>query len=567
MSQGTIPTRPTAQAPMVAPGRPWIRTTYQLASVIPTSAAILAERFDAAQKCVLHWVRTRAPGTMPPEAWTGHSFRMELPGERVDCISVPEMGIWSFRYEHPDMPFGVRPAVAGRTWTTDIAFKAADDGIRVGVRAFCASRPFSDGDVVMTRPRVVLELANRLGLVDHRRLIRDAWLLQTDADLDQLHELLCSPQRTLPVVMLTQPDRNRLQVDVAPFVLDPTELGNKLLGLAHVVTLPWDLGWAWTDRVGKPWTAYLGAVRTYMPGLKFDEDAPSMHPSTFADKIIFWRSPSDDRVGEGPFTDFLVQRLFQEAAAKRVNWGDLAFLPEARTRAAEVARSKVAEGDQWKPLYEEEIAALHAKVEELEKESEEYSDDALRSAGERDYFREENRQLRHKLEALRLAFDKKVGGAPTQEIPIPDNYGDVAEWVSEHLAGRLVLHARALRGLKDARYEDPALVCRCLLLLANEYRNLRLGYEGARQALDAKLGELGVRFDQSITRERAGEQGDDYFVRFPPGSGPKQFLDWHVCKGSTKDDRLCMRIYLFWDDDTQQVVVGWLPSHLDIRST
>lgn len=346
MSQGVIATHPTAQAPRNIPGRPWIRTTYQLASVIPTSANILDERFDAAQKCVLHWIRKRVPGMLPAEAWAGQTFRLEWPGQRVDCISVPEIGIWSFRYEHPDMPFGDRPAVAGRTWTTDVTFKAADDGIRVGVRAFCASLPYADGDVAMTRPGIVPSLANRLGLVDHRRLIQDAWLLQTEADLDNLYELLCSPQRTLPVVLLTQPDRQRLQVDVAPFVLDPAELGNKLLGLAHVAALPWDLGWAWADRVGKPWSAYLGAVRTYMPGLKFDEDAPSMHPSTFAEKIIFWRNVGDDRVGEGPFTDFLVQRLFQEAAAKRVNWGNLAFLPEARTKAAEVARSKVADGDQ-----------------------------------------------------------------------------------------------------------------------------------------------------------------------------------------------------------------------------
>lgn len=189
----------------------------------------------------------------------------------------------------------------------------------------------------------------------------------------------------------------------------------------------------------------------------------------------------------------------------------------------------------------------------------------MRSSDERNYFREENRQLRHRLECLRLALERRIGGQQAQEIPIPDNYGDVAEWVSEHLAGRLVLHSRAIRGLKDARYEDPSLVCQCLMLLAHEYRNQCIGYDGANEALLAKVGELGVRFDQSITRERAGEQGDDYFVRFPPGSGPKRFLDWHICKGSTKDDRLCMRIYLFWDDDTQQIVVGWLPSHLDIR--
>jgi len=46
-----------------------------------------------------------------------------------------------------------------------------------------------------------------------------------------------------------------------------------------------------------------------------------------------------------------------------------------------------------------------------------------------------------------------------------------------------------------------------------------------------------------------------------------KLLNLHLRKGTTKDDRYCLAIYFFWDDEKRRVVVGWLPSHLDNRLT
>lgn len=51
----------------------------------------------------------------------------------------------------------------------------------------------------------------------------------------------------------------------------------------------------------------------------------------------------------------------------------------------------------------------------------------------------------------------------------------MADWVNQHLVGRLVRHSRALRSIKNAEYEDVALVYKGLLLRANGYRNQCLG--------------------------------------------------------------------------------------------
>jgi len=71
----------------------------------------------------------------------------------------------------------------------------------------------------------------------------------------------------------------------------------------------------------------------------------------------------------------------------------------------------------------------------------------------------------------------------------------------------------------------------------------------------------------SITPSRAGEQGETYFVRWPVGTEKLAFLAHHLREGVDKDERLTLAIYFFWEEDTEQVIVGWLPSHLENRMT
>ncbi len=554
---------------VTTPGRPWIRTTYQFCSAIPCNSATANAKWSAAVACILRWAKQKVPGNLTIGAWKGESFSLMWPGQKLECIAVPSRGLWTLRLEHPDVPFAGRAAVPGRTWTTDIGLARHGDALEFGIRIFCASLPYGDAEVALTRPRIVADLSRETGLSDHRLLNSTPWLLQSEADVEALFDLVHSPNRRLPVVVLTQPDRKRLDLQVSDYVLNPDDLAKKTLGLAHVVKLPWDLGYKWTELVGKPWSVFLGAVRTYMPGFDINRDAPGAHPNVFAERIVFWKQPGDKRIGEGPFSDFLISKLSQFASTRRLTWANIAFAAEARTLQAEVARQEAKAGADWEQLYEEEIAGLKAEVEELRGEIQEYCQISDRAEMDRDHFEAENRILRFQLDSIRARLAEKLGSDPDQETPIPDNYDDLPEWVDKHLAGRVVLHPRAVRGLKKAAFEDVELVYRSLLLLASEYRNLSLGLAHADSLLQQRLQELGLRCDGSISKERAGEEGDTYFVRFPAysDSGPKQFLEWHLRKGTTKEDRYCLAIYFFWDVDTQQVVVGWLPSHLDNRMT
>ena len=57
---------------------------------------------------------------------------------------------------------------------------------------------------------------------------------------------------------------------------------------------------------------------------------------------------------------------------------------------------------------------------------------------------------------------------------------------------------------------------------------------------------------------------NEYYVNF---GGQRRALQLHLKKGVSREPRNCLRIYFFWDDDADQVVVGHLPGHLTTATT
>ena len=395
----------------------------------------------------------------------------------------------------------------------------------------------------------------------------EPWHLRSLDDLRDFERFLLNPLRVLPVILLTQPDRNRLRVNVTDYLLDPARLARDLIGLGHVATLPRDLGYHWTDLVGKPWSAFLGAVRTYMPGLDYDRDAPSMHPLTFAERILYWRhfDENGEHNGEEAFERFLSRRTKEYRATTNMNWGDCVFLPEAKPMQLAMARQQTHDDGLWKELSEAEIASLKQTVDGLRGEVNDWLETSAQAERERDFFKDANAQLRGRIAWLEKALTERGVETASIEESTPSDYDSIPDWASRRLAGKLVLHSRALRGLKKGEYEDISQVCESLILLATHYRNMRLGYEGAKEAFESRCSELELRLSGSITYERAGKEGDTYFVDFPAHSSRRHFVDLHLRKGNSFEPRYCMALYFFWDEDSQQVVVAWLPSHLQNR--
>jgi len=551
---------------IIRPGQPRITTTFQFKGFfVPNESESRDSAWLRAVRLSIRWLESKIPAPVPEPGRLGESFHWEEIGQSLRCVSLSDPRIWAARLEQPDSPFRNRPAVAGRTWTTDISLASRQDRIVVGVRVLCASLPFAQETITRTRPRLVLDLAREFTFPRQKRMSGLPWVV-TESEVGDLRDYIEDPHRSGPVFLLTVPDSRRLAgLNVRRYLLDENDLAKQVQGLATVVCLGTRANRVWTELVGKSWSAYLGSVRTYKPQLRFDEDSPFSHPLSRAERVLAFSY--NGKTAEEAFKDFLRDEAFLFAAERPMLWSPCVFLPEARPLEAALARRTAAEKDDWRALYEVEISALKSQVSEAIQDAERYSDQAILESRHREAAEAESKALRAQLDWMRSQLKRSMGSNVDSAIQIPKEYRELPEWVEKHLAGRLVLHPRAVRGLKGGGYHEPELAFRALLLLAAEYRDMRMGVVDGNEAFDQGRRKLGLRFGGSIDKARAGQQGDEYFIKYPTHSERRRFLEFHLRKGSNKDPRHCLAIYFFWDDDTNQVVVGWLPTHLDNRMT
>jgi hypothetical protein len=161
-------------------------------------------------------------------------------------------------------------------------------------------------------------------------------------------------------------------------------------------------------------------------------------------------------------------------------------------------------------------------------------------------------------------LEKKLADSAAQlATPIPDTLENFETWCKEHLAGSVEIANRAYQGIRKSQFHDPQYIYRALLLLRDHYVPMRIeGTPEHRQAYEDALHAL--QLEDSATGEGVKFAADLYSVQY---GGTRRPLDRHLKGSDSRDRRYGFRLYFFWDDECQIVVVGWLPSHLDNRAS
>lgn len=182
----------------------------------------------------------------------------------------------------------------------------------------------------------------------------------------------------------------------------------------------------------------------------------------------------------------------------------------------------------------------------------------------RDLARTQARLLRQRPKSAAPGSFPKAEQAPEADEPPARQWrlDEMDEWAALN-AERIVIMPRAIAAARRSPYEDRELVYQCLEMLATEYPAVKRG-ELPRNAFMERALALGLEVGGSVDPSRAGQYGDEYFVRF---GRQKLFLDQHLRKGSARDPRFALRIYYTWDEEIERVIVGWLPSHLTNSKT
>lgn len=531
------------------PGRIFVQVSSQVSLTVCGKDA-----FRQLQERILKWAfdPNRNLRGIPDGAWEGKSFEIDAENsERAAAIALEDPKYWAFRLSE-------RLKDQNRVWTTEVGLAERAEGETVfGCRLLCSQRGNSEPS-----PRSIPSFVRGIAFtqdarLDGRQTSPEPWLVDQEDDVDEFVDFLRSPNRRHPVVAFAVPedsgDLSQTGIEVRPFI-------RRTVGFVHSAVLSSNASYALTEKLGREFSVYRQAIRSYYPGFDPESDLSSDHPLASASKIREWESRSPDS-----FMDFLVQQTLRLTRPRDILEREHPPFQQVKLFAAERARIAANEAGQSDT---ELLALADEAVMAAKAEAQASLDLAVNADAEKEQALSELRQIKASYMALQArveALQAQAASGVKPAVDVPSSLDQLDSWAATHLAGAVELHSRALRGAKNAEYEDTSLIYDALLLLRDFYVPMRRdGGTEKKSAFENKCKELGIEEQPTFSGDRAGEQGDTYFVRI----GQRRILlDRHLKKGTSREPRYCFRLYFFWDETTSQVVVGWLPSHLATRAS
>ena len=553
--------RPSPQAPVSGTERLWVQ-----AHVAPH-----AER-SADHECrsiVLDWLQESFEGPLPRKALRHRPFSVREEDASCRAVRVRSTGKdqWALQVERSSGP--------GRQVVTSVTVASVlGRSTMIGIEVH--DRSVVPGEAVAEYPAELLsEIAGRVPLLQNgRRLARDPIVLDTEEAMNSFLQMLVDRRRDMPFAVVSVPPE---EPDTDMLEAQWRTLARALAGLAVVWVLPPAMTFRLSDTVGKPLSVFLGAWRFYRPGFN-DRADRTRHP------LVLWNRLTDGR-GLGMTT-----RQFQRLAAEerlRFGHGDrdtLGFDAIAETAAGTASgparlvsflRNRIwgtpavpagqgysagAEGrgtgrsDRASAATRagagEEMPLLRRKLRQARDKAQTRANRYEQAKQRADDAERERDELRTRAEQL-AGLVRSLGGDPNAEIPFPTRWDEVAAWCDQSLEGRVSLTGSARRELGGAELLDVGLAAQCLSWLGYEYRDGRM--RGGDPELHGRIGEI----DDGVFNLPCG--GDSFECTW---DGRRHTVDWHIKRGAnTRDPRRCLRIYYFWDDHTQRVVVASMPAH------
>lgn len=508
---------------------------------------------------IYNWTKNKFASLQMPQ--NIRSYEKNRMGYDVNIIYKPEDPYFCLKASHPDT------TVPGRIWTTEAEIIVVNEKVLLGVKLSYSTPINSNVErIEFSMPKFVGYIVSHNGVSDVRHLGMDVWDIKDDNDIEELYDLIQDTNRRMPVVVVTESDScQSIGGQYTKGYLINAELLAKNMGsIAHVVRISNNIMDKWYSVTGKNWGVYGGAIRTYFPGADFGEDDYMHHPLSVANRIMasnYTDKDGNEYIAGDAFRILLEENLKKYNTNVRLDWEALGhkFYYIAIREQFREKEDTLLDVEQLRKTYETQIAQLEEKITDTENELLTLISESQNKDKEIDEARDVIYRLNLRVDTLEHQLECSKGEKPN--IPILDDYSKLQEWVETYFPGKIHLHNRAIRALKEAVYEDPELVFKCVMLLGTTYYQMRMGTV-TRSEFNKKCEELGVEETGAIADIAAGELGDTYYVLY---HGAKVKLDRHLRKGTSRDPKYCMRLYFFWCEEESQVVIGSLPQHLTIR--
>jgi hypothetical protein len=507
--------------------------------------------FRNLQERVLKWAfdPKRNLRRIPDGAWNGETFEIDADdSERVAAIKLDDPKYWAFRLSE-------RLKDPNRIWTTEvgIAERQSNEAI-FGCRLICSQKGGRD-EIPRSIPAFVRGIAfTQKTKLDGRYTSAEPWIIDDVSSVDQLVQFLQSPGRNHPVVVFSLPegscDPNETVIPVTPFI-------RRTVGYVHVAVITSNASFDLTDRLGREFSVYRQAVRTYNPAFSPDNDLSSDHPVATASRIQGWQNEE----GEA-FEDFLVHQTLRLTRPRDVLEREHPSFQQVKRIAAGLAR-KLAIGE---GRSDAEILALAEKeILAAKQEAQASLDQAVNEEAEKEQVLATLRQTQASylaLQARLTSMQARLISISKQKETIPASLDDLEAWARENLSGDVELHERAIKAVRKSDFNNTSFIFDVLLMMRDYYVPMRRsGGIELKNAFDQRRAELGLENTPCFSQDnKAKNFGGSYFVKY---LGIKRELDWHLKGSNNRDERRGFRMYYFWDAETSRVVVGYMPGHLE----
>lgn len=497
---------------------------------------------ETARKAVLAWAKKRAGRELPPDAWKLQDFEVFAGGRNSTAVRIhnDKLDVWALRAEDPDKK------VAGRVWSTEVVVGGeVGDRPHVSLR-LVVSTSEAEFEIEPHVPGLVLQMVDKPGLVrGSRPLLSQPITIQTEKQAENLCDHLEDPTRRLPIFVVTLPEGKKTEP-----LIDDMLLAKATAGIARTFRVPSELTQILSNRFGCYRSVFNSGVRAYLRGFNASDD-PFRH-----------RLFVGANLREAGAAESCVRRLRSLAADISISetrlGKDVLDFAYVRTASRQLKRSDLAESEAPdKELLlktaEDLVESLEKQLEEKNKEIDSYIAEIEAVEDRANAAERENRSLLFHVRQLQEKLS--VGEvASEEEAPLPQEWSKFIDWFDQTYPDRVVLTPAARRLVRNPEFEDVPLVARAVKWLATVQHDRRVNGGGSLRDVSVENGVL---------NSPCG--GDSYDAHW---QGRRYEVDWHIKNGGNgRDPKRCLRIYYFWEPDTQQTVIDYLPGHRRTSAT
>lgn len=545
-------------------------------------------------------------------------------GIQIDVIYIDTLGVWSFRISEPDPGANLgteqeRPAVNGRTFTTEIAFRKQADCVGIGVRTICSEPSDNNVDCEVFRPRVVKALIDNpnLHLMQGGSVIDGTPLeIRSRNDLELFFDIFLDEARSMPIIIAADSKTETVKtvdIECAPVDINPGIGSYSLSGLAKhdnsmKLTISAEMKDYKTNIISETKSRKQKTKRSAEPKVStkklpvFDYGRLARTLAGYAfvafaeerffkqignrlgtvvehgDIIVISGKQISERHHYSSYSSDMeaFYKSFRAAVidmSKRsaYSFGEVLFYSDAKLKEYHTKRHQTDSLEETCKIYSMEINELRAQVKALSQQQTDMQQttNSLRAAqkkievlmNELESEKEKNKTLAEKFAGKEAAYRRSsdIVKHYKQQLDVaagfPTDNKNVCDWAADTFPNDLIISSRAY---SEMRKYSGALDIASLcdgLVFLAAYARYR------RQEITEETLTLYAEhcnWDiQGCGKEAMKMHKTDYSLTY---NGKQYLLDQHIKHGIKSEELI--RIYFCWDDDLQKIIIGSMPGHL-----